>query len=480
MSTRIAAWLLFALFLFPDAYPGYGSFLRVDTHADTLAAALTKGFSRTDTATLTTADGEILRVEGASDTARVRLYRFPSGALVCQRQERAAATVTIDFTGSGTVRWVENGVWVEKPSVTSGTQTLYIRLTDGGETRELIVNPPKMYRGAPLGCVEEIPASAGTVSVAENAGNVRVTIRVPLPPYAAWADWSVVYADTPLIDWSNDTLRALWANYDLSEKSRLTFDGCCYKIEPDYEPAGENIFEYAPSMYVPNGMAQSGGSDAAFYLATVMLDLARSRYTDEGYFPTETRSLWLARDYGCAPGFFDTRFNTDTAYSYRKLGREYGIPAFLDVAERYTAYLLAHIETYGIPTENGVLAPDYAGSGEPTHASLNHMLAEILYLYRDGSEEASSAADALLAGIADLGRAWIRPNGNLHYAWLPDGSFGLEDYPYLTYNDLYNLQSYLYETTGVQNAAIDMLMHAKLAWMRGNGITGYKTDLIGN
>ncbi|MCI6908189.1 MAG: hypothetical protein MR832_03425, partial [Clostridiales bacterium] len=109
----------------------------------------------------------------------------------------------------------------------------------------------------------------------------------------------------------------------------------------------------------------------------------------------------------------------------------------------------------------------------------NHQLAEILYLYRDGSAGACAAADRLLAGIEDTGTAWIRADGNLHYARLPDGSFGLEDYPTLTYNDLYALQKELYGTTGKTNAVLDALMRAKLGWMRKNGVTGYQTAPIG-
>ena len=477
MTTRIAAWLFSWLLLFPGLSADYVRVL--PTRAEALAAELTAGFSETSRGTLETADGDILRMEGASGSARVRLWRFPSGTVVCQREERAAATVVLEFPGSCTVRWAEDGAWIEQNGVSGGTHTLYITLTDGGVTRELIVNPPKAYRGTAYGCIEEEPAYAGSVSVAESAGTVRVTVRIPQPPYAAHADWSAVYADAPLIDWSNETLRRLWVNYDLTGDSRLTYDGCCYRIEPDYEPAGENVFEYAPSMYVPNGMAQSGGSEAAFCLAAVMLDLARAHYTDEGFFPTDAKSLWLSRDYGVGPGFFDTRFNTDTAYSYLKMGRKYGIPAFEEAARRYTAYLLSHIERCGVPTEHGVLVPDYAPSDVPVHTSLNHQLAEILYLYRDGSAGACAAADRLLAGIEDTGTAWIRADGNLHYARLPDGSFGLEDYPTLTYNDLYALQKELYGTTGKTNAVLDALMRAKLGWMRKNGVTGYQTAPIG-
>jgi hypothetical protein len=48
------------------------------------------------------------------------------------------------------------------------------------------------------------------------------------------------------------------------------------------------------------------------------------------------------------------------------------------------------------------------------------------------------------------------------------------DYPYLTYNDLYDLQNKLLLDTGATNAVLTTLMDRKRQSMDAQGITGYK------
>ena len=47
------------------------------------------------------------------------------------------------------------------------------------------------------------------------------------------------------------------------------------------------------------------------------------------------------------------------------------------------------------------------------------------------------------------------------------------DYPYLTYNDLLELQRLWTKRHGTANEAVSKLIVSKLAWMNKNGITGY-------
>ena len=476
MTSKIAAWLLFALLLFPGE-AGYARRLSLRPAGTELAAFLTQGTGVTGTGTLSSADGVIRRTEAASDTAQARLWQFPSGAFLCQRRETKECAFSFDLPGTCTLRWAQGDAWEIGSAVRGCVQSLYIDVTDGTETHSLIVYPPKAYHAADYGCIEEALPFKGGVTVEAHGDFTRISVNVPQPAAGAWADWAVLYADRELIDWTNPVMQSIWVHYSLTGDSRLTLDGTCYRIEEDYEPAGDYIFEYAPSMYVPGGMARTGGSDASFYLSTVMLDLARARYSPLGFFPTAPKSLWLEREYGFGTGFYDTRFNTDLAEAYRAAGRRWGISEFLDVADAYTAYLLDHVRTWGVPTANGVLSPDYAdysGTGRLTHTSLNHQLAELLYLYRTGTPAATETADRMLAGICDQGTAWIREDGSLHYARLPDGNFGLEDYPYLTYNDLYDVQAWLSANRGGRTPVLDTLMASKRAWMDANGVTGYK------
>jgi hypothetical protein len=51
---------------------------------------------------------------------------------------------------------------------------------------------------------------------------------------------------------------------------------------------------------------------------------------------------------------------------------------------------------------------------------------------------------------------------------------GYTDYPYLTYNDLYNVQNDLERILGMRNPVLDTLMQSKKLWMDKQGIIGYK------
>lgn len=57
-----------------------------------------------------------------------------------------------------------------------------------------------------------------------------------------------------------------------------------------------------------------------------------------------------------------------------------------------------------------------------------------------------------------------------------DGTMGGTEYPYLTYNDLYDLQKMLEICRDGRDPVLQKLMDSKLQWMQANGIEGYKQD----
>ena len=86
----------------------------------------------------------------------------------------------------------------------------------------------------------------------------------------------------------------------------------------------------------------------------------------------------------------------------------------------------------------------------------------------------STLSDKMLLGVSDTVDDWIKKDGNLHYCIFADGTFGKQDYPYLTYNDLLHLQNLLTEMGREPNADLTKLMDAKRGWMDANGITDYE------
>ena len=47
----------------------------------------------------------------------------------------------------------------------------------------------------------------------------------------------------------------------------------------------------------------------------------------------------------------------------------------------------------------------------------------------------------MLQGVKNTRDGWIKNDNNLEYAYFPDGSYGLVEYPFLTYNDLFDFQN---------------------------------------
>ena len=134
-----------------------------------------------------------------------------------------------------------------------------------------------------------------------------------------------------------------------------------------------------------------------------------------------------------------------------------------------------------IATENGGwLIPDYWHPDEHTtpHLSLNHQLAECLALYHAADllnrKDLRALADRMLLAIVDTGSGWVMPNHNLYYSIKPDGTYVEGDYPYLTYNDLYDLRKYLSSSERPELETLTYLMGEKLQWMQNNGVTGYE------
>ena len=147
-----------------------------------------------------------------------------------------------------------------------------------------------------------------------------------------------------------------------------------------------------------------------------------------------------------------------------------GIPEYVDVAMDYASYLLSHAGKHAVQTPSGgILVDDYAYAGaDPTHCSLNHQLAEALFLFETEVPVGQAMAQRMILGIEDTTAQWLRKDGNLHYAYYPDGTFGGTDYPFLTYNDLLAMDQYL-----GGNNALRVLMGSKREWMDKNRITEY-------
>ena len=255
---------------------------------------------------------------------------------------------------------------------------------------------------------------------------------------------------------------------------RLTAYGYYYPTSTSHIGYAPDLYYRIPAPHIAVKLAHSPALPAKL-CAVAMLDICRAGASPTGDLPTLIGVDWLLRDYGLGAGFYDTRFNTDFAWALLDLGRSLGLDEYKEQAHRFVDSLRRHIDESADGSDGLYFSPDYGhASGETggvTHTSLNHQAAEASFLIRAGY---SSYAMRLVKTIEATADEWIKPDGDLWYARTADGEYFGADYPYLTYNDLYELQLLLETDAGRRSAAIDRLMESKLRWMEENGVTGYR------
>ncbi len=412
---------------------------------------LTSGAACEEMEPLPSAAGDIRRYALTLSRGSARAWVFPDGSVFwCESSEGDFRLTIPGFTApKGTHLTPEDS---RSPYFLHGTD------------RTILLQPP-------LG--REAGALDGTNYVAKNEENGEVSYEngaLTLDFSGQCGDWWAYLTPGDI----NAADELAWLSRCTVEKfgadNRLTLDGYYYTTPQDYTPSGENRFYRIPAAYIASKLACRSNSVHGFQMAAAMLDLQQAHYHSQGFLPTCLKSGWLSQDYGIGPGFYDTRFNSDIAMAYLALGKELGIEAFTRQAMDYAAYLVSHAQNHAASTGEGILVDDYAhpDGGVPTHCSLNHQLAEILFLLQTGDAAAEATALRMLRGVEETADSWVREDGDLHYARFPDGSYGREDYPYLTYNDLLALNRHL-----GGNATLEGLMETKRAWMDANGVTGY-------
>jgi len=295
------------------------------------------------------------------------------------------------------------------------------------------------------------------------------------------------FSDNKLVDFTNDVQLSIWSNYDLDRMARLGEDGYYYRSPDSYKPSTKTSYLRNPSMYIVSSWIKTGDSVAADILGKSYLLIGLDNINEDGFIPTLPESNWLKKDYNIGAGFFDTRFNADMGYTYLEAYKIYGLPEFKEGYKRIASYYTMHVlknhrilnDSLGNP---GWLVEDYASNDDnrdilPVHTSLNHQIFAADWFLKmfelEGNKLYEDIALKMLKGVKITTPSWIMDDNNLEYAYMSNGTYGLIDYPYLTYNDLFNFQKTYFRLYQHRDPDIDTLMRAKKIWMDNNGITNY-------
>ena len=371
--------------------------------------------------------------------------------------------------------------WASAPlgEMELGTTCVYI----DGDTQDYFCYVPIGYQ--PLeNCSLKENGSRGYLRILRAGSGWRIRMFAANLAAGEVCDYTVVTcaAEENLIDFSKQNYRDNWKNYCHDGDGRWCYDGYYFPAPESYIPHGVHVRYRCVAAYFASSMSwQTEIVRCAFDLSPALLDTIGLQQNEDGYFPSMSESTWLKGDYGIPAGYYDTRFNSDLMLLYHTQMEKTG--GFSDLADRYLEFYQGFARDHHYETENGGwLVWDYNNSTSPVHCSLNHQITEIRVLYHFAQllerPALSELADRMLLGIEDTCRSWIMDDSNLHYCRRADGSFGGNDYPYLTYNDLYKLQKELLAMGRPRCETLDTLMAAKLTWMQANEITGYETAPI--
>ncbi len=396
-------------------------------------------------------------------------------------------TWTLSLAGrDGTFRYVERAptasAWNVIPMPASLPQPSgFLKTSDVN----MLFNASNFYVKDRYGTIEQQPNPL-PIDVTTTDHGYEIHIHFPQKKYYIAEIWGLE-SNQDLVDWSsNPNVETIWLSIDLQEHSKWSWDGYYVKTPQTYTPHSPTMFWRLPANYAAHSFILTGGSRAADDLGWVMLDTILPNQNQEGYWETMPRSEWLWTDYGIGAGFYDTRFNTDIAILLLKGYQKYGDQNFYDAAAKYSYYLLKHIDLHheiNFGEAEGWLISDYSWKQphKKTHVSLNHQLHEMNFLYEmyleTNQEFYREIADTLLYGVKNTKDKWIKPNHDLHYAYLGNGKVGLQDYPFLTYNDLVASQKILLRIYGRIDPDLAELMAHKKQWMDQTGVKGYRTDL---
>lgn len=287
-------------------------------------------------------------------------------------------------------------------------------------------------------------------------------------------------SDRKIINWNKDIFDLL-IRHDLGIDRRWSYDGYYFQTPSSYLPSGKDILYKHPANYTGAYFIKNPINDFFKEMGYVMTKVCIKNQNDVGYWPTGPKSTWLEKDFKIKNNFYDTRFNTDFAVSLLHGYQLYNDKEFLKAALLYAEFFadFAKNNSYKIE-QGGILVQDYGGldDNEPTHVSLNHHLAELNFLYElyyvTNEKSYLDLADEMLLGVENTKFRWILPDGNLNYAlYYTKDTNQMVDYPYLTYNDLYQTKHILEKLFQKESEAINHLMESKKYYMDKNNITGY-------
>lgn len=382
-------------------------------------------------------------------------------------------TIAIRYLNPKTKEWV---------NTSNLSNLMYTTLFIDTDTSSYVVSVPAVYKNDfKNNTLTVLSEKEEMVKIEKSNGYYTLSMSFPKDPDVIGEFWTVS-SSSRLVDWSLQKSFDDLIAHDLSNERRWSYDGYYFVTPSNYVPGGEGILYRHPSNYTGSSWVKYSSNNLSKNLGYVMTETCMQNQNSYGYWETGPKSLWLETDFNIKESFYDTRFNTDFAVSLLYAYQNYNNKEFLISALKYAEFFIEHANKNSYKVDGGgILVQDYAyhkGTYEANHVSLNHQLAEINFLYRlyiiTKEQTYFDLAEEMLLGIENTRNKWVLSDSNLKYALMYNKTTNeMVDYPYLTYNDLYETKSILKTYFNKTNDTVEFLMAAKKQWMDKNNVKGY-------
>jgi hypothetical protein len=440
----------------------------------------TFNISDTETVTVSETTTEATTTASSSQTTTVEATTEVSTMTVFKRIEDSFTIpgnkIEIRYRDPDTNEWYMSG----NPDNTK-KQLMFIDT----DQYHLIISIPAVYTNSYTNnTLEYHPDLEEKVNIENLGGSYKISYSFPVNQDTIGEIWMLKSTEA-LANWNDSThFDVMSEDQYLGVARRFSLDGYYFPTPANYYPYGATMLYRHPSDYAGTIFVRNASFNAAKELGYVFVWTCMQNQNEKGYWATGPKSDWLVKDFKIGAGFYDTRFNTDFAQSLLYAYKKYNNTDFLYAACRYAEYFLDHAEQNHYETKNGGwLVQDYGYDYEhsATHVSLNHQLAELNYLYNlyqiTQESRYRDMADKMLLAIDDTRDQWVLASNDLNYALYYNADTNtMQDYPYLTYNDLYTTKKILKEQFNKTNSTVEYLMASKKMWMDANNVTGYYTD----
>jgi hypothetical protein len=333
------------------------------------------------------------------------------------------------------------------------------------------------------------------IQLSKEKQRMKVSIPVKIKAYQYQENW-FFYSPKRLLDYDNEeTLKNMLAA-DFTLKKKLSMDGI-YHIASSlfYEGASDETYDYYYNYAMWEGrrfmnLHQKYPEQSLFYnfFVNSVYTTVKSAHR-YGVWVSDVRSKYLWSTYQIPEGYIDTRYCTDAGFFLLQVYNTFQIPDALSAGEKFGDFLHQKIlSREGISTgPDGFFCFDYylLDQDFPTHASLNHILSEMNYLFElylsTYKKSYLDTAEFMLKALHETGNRWIRDQEygrfryDLWYGVFPedngDLAFKLHDYTKdLTYYDLLQSQRHIKTIYNKSDPVLDLLIKSKLKFFQREGI----------